>query len=60
MDSEKIAAILAEEIRTNAELRRQMGMSEGSESGIVGQGEDATIGILTDDGFPFFIKVERG
>ena len=59
MDVKKIAEVLAEEIRTNTELRRQMGLSEGAESGLVEE-EGTEIGLLTDDGFPFFIKVEKG
>jgi hypothetical protein len=53
-DPRKVAEVLAEEIRTNGELRRQLGMSEGSDSGLV---DDApAIGIATDEG-EFFIEV---
>lgn len=58
MDSKAIAAVLAEEIRTNAELRRQMGMHEGSESGLINP-EGTEVGITTDDG-NFFIEVQEG
>jgi hypothetical protein len=54
---EQIATELAEEIRTNTKLRHRIGLSEGAETGLA---EEDTIGILTDDGFPFFIKVEQG
>lgn len=59
MDEKKIAAVLAEEIRTNGELRRQFGMSEGANSELIEE-DGNEIGMTTDEGEIFFIKVDKG
>lgn len=53
----KLARELAEEIRTNTKLRHRLGMEEGTDSGLV-EGAPATIGLITKDGYPFFITIQ--
>jgi hypothetical protein len=57
VDQAGVARVLAEEIRHNSELRRQLGMKEGTESGVVEDQGKTHLYITTDDGQAFAIGV---
>lgn len=57
MDENQVAAALAEELRTNGELRRQVGMVEGSE---MVSGEDSpVVWFSAETGETFTVTVEK-
>lgn len=52
-----VARELAEEIRTNTRLRHRLGMSEGTESGVMEDEGNTHLYITTDEGAAFAIGV---
>ena len=56
MTADEVAAIFAEELRTNDALRRSLKMQDGDESGRI-DGEPA-IGFTDGDGDQHFLTVE--
>lgn len=52
-----VARELQEELRTNTRLRHRLGMSEGTESGQLREGDETHLYITTDDGKAFAIGV---
>lgn len=52
-----VARELAEELRTNTRLRHRLGMSEGTESGVVEDEGKTHLYITTDEGQAFAIGV---
>ena len=58
MDNATIGRVLAEEIRTNVRLRREMGMAEGDSSGVEYEDDGVTgIRITTTEGQTFAIGI---
>lgn len=56
MTNDEVANVLAEHLRTDLDLRRLLGMEEGSESGRV-EGEDS-VAFTDGDGEEHFLLVE--
>lgn len=54
-----VARELAEELRTNTRLRHRLGMSEGTDSGVMTDGEQTHLYITTDEGQAFAIGITQ-
>lgn len=57
MDDKTVARVLAEEIRTNVRLRREIGLSEGDESGVVLEEGMTGVYVTTSEGQTFVLGV---
>jgi hypothetical protein len=59
MDKGTIARVLAEEVRTNTRLRREMGMEEGVGSGVIHEDGNDGVFIETTEGQTFVFGVDE-
>ena len=60
MNKETMAKVLAEEIRTNVRLRREIGLTEGDESGVAYEDDNVSgIRVTTTEGQTFVLGVSE-